>query len=195
MGNQSENQLHGISVDERTYLYRKCITEKTAIQQKQITESLLQLMQIKPFSEITVTQLCQHAGVSRRTFYYLFTNISGALYALIDRKILEVEICERNGIVQFFKYWKEQKVLLDTLEKNAMSGLLLERMITRVLREDYDVYNWLQNHGWKNNSRDLIVFGFTGLMGLVFSWYYSGYDRKPEEMASFVENMMAPYLS
>jgi AcrR family transcriptional regulator len=91
MGNPPEKQLHYISADERVNLYKKCVTEKTAIQQKQITESLLQLMQVKPFPEITVTQLCQHAGVSRRMFYYLFTNISGALYALIDRKILEVD--------------------------------------------------------------------------------------------------------
>lgn len=195
MGNPSEKQLHGISADERTYLYRKCITEKTAIQQKQITESLLQVMQIKPFSEITVTQLCQHAGVSRRMFYYLFSNINGALYALIDRKILEVEICGRDEFSEFFKYWKEQKVFLDMLEKNDMLGLLLERMITRILQEDYDVYNWLRDHGWKNNSTDLIVFGFTGLMGLVYSWYFSGFERKPEDMAALVEDLMAPYFA
>lgn len=195
MGNQSKKQPHNISADERVTLYRKCITEKTAIGQKQITESLLQLMQIKPFSEITVTQLCRHAGVSRRMFYYLFTNLSGALYALIDRKILEVEIGGENRLADFFKYWKEQKVLLDTLEKNSMSGLLLERMIVRVLQEDYDVHNWLQNHGWKNHNRDLIVFGFTGLMGLVSSWYYSGYDRTPEEMAALIEDLMAPYFT
>jgi AcrR family transcriptional regulator len=195
MGNPPEKQLHNISADERVTLYRKCITEKTAIQQKQITESLLQLMQVKPFPEITVTQLCRHAGVSRRMFYYLFSNMSGALYALIDRKILEVEMGGKNQIAEFFKYWKEQKILLDTLEQNGMSGLLLERMIDRVLREDYDVHNWLQNHGWKNHNRDLIVFGFTGLMGLVFSWYYSGYDRTPEEMAALIEDLMAPYFS
>ena len=195
MGNPPEKQLHNISADERVTLYRKCITEKTAIQQKQITESLLQLMQVKPFPEITVTQLCQHAGVSRRMFYYLFSNISGALYALIDRKILEVEMGGRNQIAEFFKYWKAQKILLDTLEKNGMFGLLLERMITRVLQEDYDIQNWLQSHDWKHHNRDLIVFGFTGLMGLVASWYYSGYDRTPEEMAALIEDLMAPYFS
>lgn len=195
MGNQPKNQLHSISADERTFLYRKCVTEKTAIQQKQITESLLELMQVKPFSEITVTQLCQHAGVSRRIFYYLFSNITGALYALVDRKILEVKIYEKNEIVDFFKYWKDQAILLNALDQNGVSGLLLERMIASVLQEDYDVHNWLQSHGWKDNSRDLIVFGFTGIMGLVYSWHYSGYQRKPEEMAALVENLMAPYLA
>lgn len=195
MDNPSEKQPYSIPADESTYLYRKCITEKTSVQQKQITESLLQLMQIKPFSEITVTQLCQHAGVSRRIFYYLFSNITGALYALIDSKILEVEIWGRNAISNFFTYWKEEKALLYALERNAMSGLLLERMVVRVLQEDYDIHNWLQSHGWKNNSTDLIIFAFTGLMGLVYSWYYSGFERNPEDMAALVEDMMAPYFA
>ena len=129
MGKSTRNQLHSIASDERINLYRKCTSEKTVTQQKQITESLLELMLLKPFQEITVTQLCQHAGVSRRIFYYLFSNLTGALYALIDRKILEVPILEQQGIEEFFNYWKEQKALLEVLEKNAMSGLLMERIV------------------------------------------------------------------
>ena len=113
MVHYSDNHLHTAANEERGNQYRTCVTEKSAVQQKQITESLLLLMQSKPFSEITVTQLCQHANISRRTFYYLFSNLTGALYALIDRK---------------------------SLEKNGMSGLLLERMILRVLQEDHDVH-------------------------------------------------------
>lgn len=193
MVHYSDNHLHTAANEERGNQYRTCVTEKSAVQQKQITESLLLLMQSKPFSEITVTQLCEHANISRRTFYYLFSNLTGALYALIDRKILEVSICSENEIAEFFTYWKAQKALLEILEKNGMSGLLLERMILRVLQEDHDVHQWLQRHGWKDHRRDLIVFGFTGLMGLVFSWHCSGYDRKPEEMAAVVKNLFAPY--
>lgn len=192
MGNPSDNQLRGVPADERASLYRRCVTEKTALQQARITESLQALMQGRPFSEITVTQLCQHAGVTRRTFYYLFSNITGALYALIDRKILAVEICGKDELPEFFQYWKDQEAFLAILEKNGMSGLLLERMIVRVLQEDYDVQNWLQSRGWRHNSRDLIVFGLTGLMGLVYSWYYSGFARRPEELADLVKGLMMP---
>ena len=194
MPNPSGKQMQNKGIEEKISLYRKCATEKSAVQQKKITESLLALMQIKPFEEITVTQLCQHANVSRRVFYYLFSNINGALYALLDSKILSDEIGGKSEVLEFFRYWKRQKVLLDVLDKNDMLGLLLERMLDRVLKEDYDVYHWLHSHGWQHNNRELIIFGFTGLMGLVYGWYYDGYQKEPEQLAAFVDDLMTPYL-
>lgn len=193
MTNLSGRQRKTNVPEEKTALYRKCVTEKSASQQKQITESLLALMQTKPFAEITVTQLCQHAGVSRRSFYYLFSNLNGALYALLDSKILSEEIGGKAKALDFFRYWKQQKALLDALDNNDMLGLLLERMLNRLLLEDYDVHSWLHSHGWKNNNRELIIFGFTGLMGLVYGWYYDGYQQTPEQLAAFVDDMMTLY--
>lgn len=46
---------------------------KTAVQsQHMIADALLQLMQRKPFSQITITELCEEAAVGRKTFYRNF---------------------------------------------------------------------------------------------------------------------------
>ena len=195
MADSSVTRLRSSAVQERASLYRKCVTEKSASQQRQITESLLALMQTRDFEEITVTQLCEHAGVTRRSFYYLFSNLNGALYALLDSKILSEEIGGKADALDFFRYWKRQKALLDVLDKNNMLGLLLERMLNRLLLEDHDVHSWLHSHGWKNNNRELIIFGFTGLMGLVYGWYYDGYQQTPEQLAAFVDDMLKPYTN
>ena len=173
-------------------MYRKCATEISVQHQRQVAEALLELMQKMPYEDITVTQLCQTAGVTRRIFYHLFSNKTGALHALVDHKILDIETYGRdipNDTLRFFRYWKEQKTFLDALGENGMSGLLLERMVARVLAEDYDVRYWLRRHGWTDNSKEVIIFGLTGLMGLVYSWYYSGYQRQPEEMAALMEQI------
>lgn len=178
-------------------MYRKCTTEISVLHQKQITESLLELMQKMPCEDITVTQLCQAAGVSRRIFYHLFSNKTGALHALVDHKILAIESYGRdiqNDALRFFCYWKEQKGLLDALRENGMSGLLLERMINSVLTEDHDVLYWLQRNGWSNNSREIVIFGLSGLMGLVYSWYCNDFRQDPEEMAALVEQLLRPIL-
>ena len=48
-------------------------TNKTAIEsQRQITDALLRLLQDKPFSQISICQICREAGISRQTFYSLF---------------------------------------------------------------------------------------------------------------------------
>lgn len=179
-------------------MYRKCATEVSALHQKQVTETLLTLMQKMPYEDITVTQLCQAAGVTRRVFYHLFSNKTGALQALVDHKILDIESYGRdfsNDAVRFFYYWKDQKSFLDALAENGMSGLLLERMIDSVLSEDYDVLYWLRSHGWSDNSQEVIIYGLSGLMGLVYSWYQSGYRKEPEEMAALLEQITRPFLN
>lgn len=179
-------------------MYRKCATEISVRHQKQVTESLLELMRKMPYEDISVTQLCQAAGVTRRIFYHLFSNKTGALYALIDHKILDIESYGREmpkESLRFFCYWREQKAFLDALGENEMSGLLLERMINSVLTEDYDVLYLLRRNGWTEYSQEVIVFFLSGLMGLVYSWYYSGYQKSPEEMSALVDQMIRPVFS
>jgi len=178
-------------------MYRKCATEISAQHQKQVTDALLLLMQKMPFEDITVTQLCQAAGVTRRVFYHLFSNKLGALHALVDHRILDIDSYGReiaNDPLRFFRYWKDQKAFLDVMSEDSVSGLLLERMIQSVLAEDYDLLYWLRKKGWKDYSQEVVIFLLSGLMGLVYSWYYSGYQKSPEEMADLLEQMIAPFF-
>lgn len=177
-------------------MYRKCATEISVQHQRQVAESLLNLMRKMPYEDITVTQLCQTAGVSRRVFYHLFSNKQGALHALVDHKILGIEsespeITDEN--LRFFIYWKNQKEFLDALSENGLSGLLLERLINKVLEEDYDVLDWLRHNGWADNSKEILIFGLSGLIGLVYSWYFSGFQQKPEELAAMVDKLARPF--
>lgn len=179
-------------------MYRKCATEISVQHQRQVSASLLELMRKMPYEEITVTLLCQTAGITRRIFYHLFSNKMGALHALLDSKILDIENYGQeisNDLLRFFRYWRDQKEFLDALAENGMSGLLLERMISITLAEDYDIRYWLRRRGLAHQSKEIIVFGLSGLMGLVYSWYYSGYPQEPEEMVSLVEQMFPSYLS
>jgi len=179
-------------------MYRKCATEISVQHQRRVAQSLLELMGKMPYEDITVTQLCRTAGVTRRIFYHLFSNKTGALQALVDQKILDIEgYCPEtdNDALRFFRYWKEQKPFLDALWENGMSGMLQERMINSVLTEDYDVLYWLRSHGWSENSQEVIIFGLSGLMGLLYSWYYSGFRQEAEELAALVEQILRPYSS
>lgn len=177
-------------------MYRKCATELSALHQRQITESLLELMRKMPYEDITVTALCETSGISRRVFYHLFNNKTGALWALIDHSILGIESSRRENpdmILRFFLYWRDQKDLLDALSSNGMSGLLLERMIETVKNEDYDIRYWLKSRGWKDET-DVLVFGLTGFMGLVYRWYYNGFRESPEQMAATMRRLLTTPL-
>ena len=52
-----------------------CGSNKTALQsQRQIANAMMALLAEKPFARITVSELCKGAGISRQTFYTLFTS-------------------------------------------------------------------------------------------------------------------------
>lgn len=174
-------------------MYRKCVTEVSVRHQRQIEEALLELMQKLPFEDISVTQICTCSGVSRRIFYHLFNNKTGALHGLLDHTILGIESYRtdmEDRILRFFYYWREKKGLLDALQSNQLSGVLLERMIESVMQEDYDVRYWLKNMGWED-EKSIIIFNLTGIMGLVYTWYYSGFEKTPEEMARLLVRIMS----
>ena len=166
-------------------MYRKCTTEVSVRHQKQVEESLLELMHRMPYEEITVTALCDAAGVTRRVFYHLFSNKTDALHALIDHTILGSESYRTDvtdEALRFFLYWRKEKPLFDALHSNDLSGLLLERMVNIVLSENYDVRYWLKDYDWDTGT-DSIIFNLCGIMGLTYSWYHTGYRKTPEEMA------------
>ena len=178
-------------------MYRKCTTEISARHQKQLTQALLELMQKTPYEDITVTQLCQTAGVSRRIFYHLFNNKIDALHAMIDHTILEAEGYGqelRDEALRFFCYWKAHSHLLDALRDNQLTGILLERMVVCTLSEDYDIRHWLKANGWEQET-DVMIFHLTGIMGLTFRWYYSGFRESPEEMAALLKKIITTPLA
>jgi len=173
-------------------MYRKCATEHSAQNQRQLENALQELMRKISYEDITVTKICEEAGISRRIFYHLFSGKQDALYGLIDHKILDMGSfrTELSDLaLRFFLYWKEQRVLLDVLTRNHMGALLLERMIGSILREDYDVWQWLQAEDLKNRQ-DILVFNISGVMGLIFSWYHSGFEKSPRQMAALIGTLM-----
>ena len=47
-----------------------CGRNKTALtSQRQIAEAMMRLIQDKPYAQISVSELCKEAGISRQTFF------------------------------------------------------------------------------------------------------------------------------
>ena len=52
-----------------------CGSNKTALQsQQQIAGAMMALIREKPYTQISISELCKTAGISRQTFYSLFTS-------------------------------------------------------------------------------------------------------------------------
>lgn len=177
-------------------MYRQCTTEKTAKQQKLFEETLLADMQIYPYHDITITNLCKKTGLTRNIFYRLFDSKDDVLFALIDNCFMECSHMilnaknSKDNLLKFFTFWKSKKALLEIIDKNDMSNLLISRGIVCCYRIDFGMQEFI-DVDWDNYSQEIFSFFVSGFTGLLYNWYRNDFNRTPEEMVEIAYQLMA----
>ena len=75
-----------------------CGNNKTALQsQRLIAQAMMSLLADKPFSQISVSELCKSAGISRQTFYTLFTSRENVMFFMLQSRYCDApEIAASN---------------------------------------------------------------------------------------------------
>ncbi len=179
-------------------MYKHCTTEESVLRQRQLESCLLDLMLVIPYSQITISHICQQAGISRKSFYRYFGSKEGCLCALLDHSIMEGGshyLPEHGEAVnvhilyeRFFGYWKQMKPLMDALARNNLTISLVERMMVYLEEEEAALQNYLG--GRANDSYEQLLFFVSGIMGLVISWHGSGYQKSISQMASIMEKVI-----
>ena len=177
-------------------MYTMCVTEKTAEQQKQFEQCFLQMMMEYHYDEITISDLCRRAGLSRKIFYRLFEKKADVLYALIDHTLLESQTYTPDESVgpgelhRFFAFWKSQKDLLDMLSKHQNSHMLTDRAIRHIIRENADVMHTF-GADIGEFKMETILFYISGIFSLVLVWHQQGYNHSIDEMSKLLMELLS----
>lgn len=101
---------------------------------KKLSEALLAIMAQYDFQEITITQIAQEAGLSRKTFYRLFSGKEAVLTFYFESLYEECFLLIKSrqaqhywDIVQcYFDFCEERKSLLLLLKQHHLLTLLFE---------------------------------------------------------------------
>lgn len=176
-------------------MYRRCVSEKSAAQQRQFESAMLEMMKQRLFEEISISELCRHAGLSRKTFYRLYDAKHDVIYALIDHTILDAgsfepdESVGSGGLHRFLAYWKSRKELLDVLKQNQISALLSQQAVIHVMEEAPEIAHCF---GADDSpfGRELIIFYISGLFSLLLDWAYKDFDRSIDEMSALIMELL-----
>ena len=184
-------------------MYKLCKTEQSAQRQRLLERELLQVMKAKRFEEISVSDLCDHIGIPRKSFYRYFSSKDGALFALLDHTLLEFYE-EENGTMgkrsgtaigdldRFFLFWYERRDLLEALLRSGLSGLLVERA-TALAEKEQLMPGYIRK--WTANVQTMALsFAVCGLISMVFQWHIGGYQLTPAEMAQIATAMLTKPL-
>lgn len=178
-------------------MYKLCKTEQSAARQRQIEDALLELMTVRRYEDITVTDLCRYLEMPRKAFYRYFSGKDGALFALLDHRLMEYAAGDRENreirifhvrvdLEWFFRFWLGQKLLLDSLARSGISGILVERAI-RNSQEAQVFETPAQSREFVSQATSFIV---CGLMSMVLQWHLSGYEKSVEEMAALAKRLL-----
>ena len=109
---------------------------KTALlSQKMIADAMRTLLQTRPYSGISISDLCRQAGISRQTFYSLFgTKENVLLYLLSNSCLYDPEpdrhhcrsACFRDFCKGYSHYIIANREILQILVKNDMMHCLYD---------------------------------------------------------------------
>lgn len=177
-------------------MYTMCITEKTAQQQYVFEQTFLQMLLENNYDDITISDLCRRAGMTRKIFYRLFEKKADVLYSLIDHTLMRAstyvpdESVGPGELHRFFAFWLTQSDLLDALLKHQNSHMLTDRAIRHILNEDVAIVHTFGADSGKFGL-ETIVFYLTGIFSLVLSWHQQDYRHSIDEMSALLMNLLS----
>lgn len=153
--------------------------------QEQIEKIFLQLIQKKNIDEISVSMICEIAGLNRSTFYANYIDI----YDLAEqiKKSMEVEFAkfqlsnnakqDPNGYLNMFKHIKDNQIFFKTYFKLEDISMNLPTQYNIELAEKYYDNKYIDYH---------IEFFRSGLNAVIKKWLNNGCKETPEEINKII---------
>jgi len=169
--------------------------------------ALISLLKKKSFDYITVSEICETAGVNRSTFYLHYETVGDLLdetarYLLIDflsyfsadTKSISLNLinCELNELVficdkyltPYFTYIKDNKEVFGTaLANNKTLGFenVYKRMFDNIFNPILDRFNYPQS-----DRPYVMMYYLNGINAIVSEWLKNDCDKSIREISKIV---------
>ena len=159
-----------------------------------LVKALIELMQEKTYSSISVKEIADKAQLSRRTFYrnfnvkedllteyanYLFKEYLEALKEIRDLNISDV-------FVVYFTFWNNHIEELKLLKKNHLFYSLMEQ-VNLFIPNFNDIPN-VKWHDYDNHTEENYIgfYNIGGLWNVLANWIDHEDRESPEEMSKIL---------
>lgn len=177
--------------------YMNKLNYRIALQSKKmLTNGLIKLMETNDYSMITVTQICQEAKLSRRTFYRLYQTKEAILHEHMDFLAEEFMSMVTKAAPRhytevakiYFEFWKQHEIFLNLLKKNKMLEIIyrtageIAPVIFQTVKPDVQL--------------DVEVLSFSlsyslgGLNGMLIRWVEEGMKMSSEQVKTILEGAL-----
>ena len=147
-----------------------------------MTQALLQLMEKKPLDEISATELCDRAGVSRQSYYRNFSSkeeiLSEYLTKCTDEWYRSLDIFDREDFHEVFwhelmKLYKGNEKLIRLIYKNKRSSIIRDHIFRCCAVEECENF-------WEKYRRAMLAGAICGVMDV---WIKRGMQDFPVDFS------------
>ena len=162
--------------------------KREALVDEYIIEALLLLMKKKEYKDISITEICERAGVTRMSFYRNFDSKEDILKKWLTRitdsflvisGISYKHDSTREYFIKLFTHLKQHQTICSAMYKADLIYLVKEqfdRVFLQIRREEYDDY------------KSYFLAG--GIYNVYLLWLIGGCKETPEEIAEKMEDML-----
>ncbi|MCY6959311.1 TetR/AcrR family transcriptional regulator [Clostridium brassicae] len=159
-----------------------------------IAKSLIQLMDKKPYSKITLKEISENADLTRQTLYRNFSTKEAILEYYVDGfyndfiKIISAKsnITLYDLLITYFEYWyKNREFVKKLIDNNVYLTLLdlhLKYINSMATNKKFEKLTFISNNKYFNN------FSAGGLWFALKRWIEDGTEKTPEEMTNIILN-------
>ncbi|MBU3171730.1 TetR/AcrR family transcriptional regulator [Clostridium estertheticum] len=161
-------------------------------------DALLKLMQAKNYHEITIQEITDNAGLSRRTFYRNYSSkdeiLEGCFYKIwleyesIIRKQIDLTLSNIARI--FFSVMKKHFDFLSLINRHHLLSIFLSK-VDELLPPAFDEVKGEKMPFPKENIQYALTFSTGGFMRILIRWLNDSTQKSPEEMATVVKDFVS----
>lgn len=161
-----------------------------------LINALLQLMEEKPYQNITIKEITDKALLSRRTFYRNFKTkeqILSAYFEIICQEYVyylheETDLALPNITRVFFAFWKKYLDFLKILKSNNLFPLLLEKL-NEFIPDVYNIFKGnLNEYDCKEDLKYALAFSAGGYWNMLSIWLQDGAVKSAHELEKVVQD-------
>ena len=170
-------------------------------------KALLALLEKKPFSYITISEICKEAGVNRSTFYLHYENLSDLLqetteYVMkdfasyfsvdtegISSRLIHSDLEDLNFISDqylhpYLQYVKENRRIFQAVLTQPMqfkTNAVYQRLFEHVFNPILARFQYPHEH-----RKYVMMFYLNGLTAIVKEWIQDGCEQSIEEISEII---------
>ncbi len=154
-----------------------------------IVKALIELMNKKNFDEISITEICNKAGVSRMSYYRNYYTKKDILQFYLDdiskefktetHNLINFNIYTNKNVIKYlFTYFKKYSFFAKTLLKANLSGMLQETL-NKYLEEETKIAS-------RSAYQKYHMYSYAGaLYNVYIKWIENGMKESIDEISSY----------